>query len=245
MKIFSLNTSFTPGEMKYIKDFNKINKDINDNNFENEYMIEEIEYLIDKIKSIVPENKSVMITMLTIIKDSLSNTRKSKNNISINLCDQIHTSTNKNVTFYPHNKNKNSKKQAYYSTNNLYIKEINEINKKLIKGEDNLELINKIACLLKKMKIFKGSNNFNTFLPLKNLLFCVDNNHLLNQSEIMDNFIVQEEEVENNMEVFITKKINVESNVKINQDYINYIKEYGLPDKGIFLPSKLYLMKNN
>lgn len=68
MKIFSINSNFTTGEMKYMNDFNKINKDINENTFDKESIIEEIDYLIKKIKLIVPEKKSIMINMLNIIK---------------------------------------------------------------------------------------------------------------------------------------------------------------------------------
>ena len=51
-----------------MNDFNKINKDINENTFDKESIIEEIDYLIKKIKLIVPEKKSIMINMLNIIK---------------------------------------------------------------------------------------------------------------------------------------------------------------------------------
>ncbi len=73
MKTF-LNTNFTTGEMKYMKDFTKINKDINDNTYDKDSIIEEIDYLIKKIKLIVPEKKSIMINMLNMIKNNIQTT---------------------------------------------------------------------------------------------------------------------------------------------------------------------------
>jgi hypothetical protein len=35
---------------------------------------------------------------------------------------------NKNITFYPNNKHKSSKVSCYYSSFNIYTKEMNEIN---------------------------------------------------------------------------------------------------------------------
>ena len=156
--------------------------------------------------------------------------------------------TNKNPVFYPQNKNKSNKKQFYYSTKNIYIKEITEINKKFIQGVDNIILMKSIDNLLNKMNLMKDFQNYKTYLPLKNLLIYIDNNFTrCKEEEILE---IKEKEVESiivsdNKEVFITNKINIESNLKLNQDYIKYIKEYGLPENGIFLPSKLYLIKKS
>jgi len=153
--------------------------------------------------------------------------------------------TNKNAVFYPHNKNKSNKKQFYYSTKNIYIKEITKINKKFIQGADNSKLMKSIDNLLNRMNLLKDFQNYNTYLPLKNLLIYIDNDFTRSKEreilEIKDTVDIIPDS--DNKEVFITDKINIESNIKLNQDYIKYIKEYGLPENGIFLPSKLYLIK--
>lgn len=155
--------------------------------------------------------------------------------------------SNKNAVFYPHNKNKSNKKQFYYSTKNIYIKEINEINNKFIQGADNTKLMKSIDNLLNRMNLMKDFQNYNTYLPLKNLLIYIDNDFTKSKEkeilEIKDKVDIIT--VSDNKEVFITDKINIESNIKLNPDYIKYIKEYGLPENGIFLPSKLYLIKKS
>lgn len=154
--------------------------------------------------------------------------------------------SNKNVVFFPHNKNKTNKKQFYYSTENLYIKEINDINKKFIQGADNVKLMKSIDMILNKMSLMKEVHNYNTYLPLKNLLLYIDNNFTKNKQKTIENIIEDTNsniDTLDNKQVFITNKINIESNIKLNIDYINYIKTYGLPENGIFLPSRMYLMK--
>ena len=72
LKYFNnINNNFKTTEMLYIKEFNKINKSINENNYDNESIIDEIDYLILKINKVLPSNKSIMISILNIIKNNL------------------------------------------------------------------------------------------------------------------------------------------------------------------------------
>jgi len=67
----NVNNNFKTSEMLYIKEFNKINKSISENNYDNESIIDEIDYLILKITKVLPSNKSIMISILNIIKNNL------------------------------------------------------------------------------------------------------------------------------------------------------------------------------
>jgi predicted phage-related endonuclease len=67
----NINNNFKQSEMLYIKEFNKINKNINENNYDSESIIDEIDYLINKIKKVLPSNKSTMILILDIIKNNV------------------------------------------------------------------------------------------------------------------------------------------------------------------------------
>lgn len=158
---------------------------------------------------------------------------------------------NKNVIFYPNNKYKSHKVQCYYSAYNIYTKEINEINLQFIEGSDNNKLIQSIDVLLKKMNLFKDKENYNNYLPLKNLFLFIDSSYKkkkLNKiNKVLENKNIIEEQllVDRENTFFITNNITINTDIKINKEFIDYIKEYGLPENGIFLPSKLYLLKNS
>lgn len=91
MKFTSINANFTTSEMKFMKDFNKINKDVFDNKFDPDTIVEEIDYLIKKIKIVVPENKSAMINMLNIMKQNVNITNVKKIIEPIELINQEKT----------------------------------------------------------------------------------------------------------------------------------------------------------
>jgi len=64
-------TNFKNSELAYIAEFNKINKNISENNYNSEIIIYEINYLISKIEKILPSNKSAMIRILEIMKNNI------------------------------------------------------------------------------------------------------------------------------------------------------------------------------
>jgi hypothetical protein len=64
-------TNFKNSELSYIAEFNKINKNISENNYNSEIIIYEINYLISKIEKILPSNKSAMIRILEIMKNNI------------------------------------------------------------------------------------------------------------------------------------------------------------------------------
>lgn len=73
VKHFNNNTviHFKNCELAYIAEFNKIHKNISENNYNKEIIIYEINYLISKIEKILPSNKSIMISTLEIIKNNI------------------------------------------------------------------------------------------------------------------------------------------------------------------------------
>jgi hypothetical protein len=152
---------------------------------------------------------------------------------------------NKNVIFYPNNKYKSHKVQCYYSAYNIYTKEINEININFINGGDQTKLIKSIDLLLKKMNLFKDKENYNNYIPLQNLFLFIDNSYKKNKlNKLLENKKINEDNIIlDNKKILITKNINIIADIKINKEFINYIKKHGLPENGIFLPSKLYLLK--
>ena len=152
---------------------------------------------------------------------------------------------NKNVIFYPNNKYKSHKVQCYYSAYNIYTKEINEININFINGGDQTKLIKSIDLLLKKMNLFKDKENYNNYIPLQNLFLFIDNIYKKNKlNKLLENKKINEDNIIlDNKKILITKNINIIADIKINKEFINYIKKHGLPENGIFLPSKLYLLK--
>ena len=141
---------------------------------------------------------------------------------------------------YPQNKNKSNNKENYFSTQNLYFKEINNIQNQINNGDNDEKILKSINNILNKMKILKSPESYNTYLFVKNMLLYFDNKKLCNIN--IKNIIKQETYLQDNI-VFINENIEINQNIKINNDYINYIKTYGLPEHGIFLPSKLFLLK--
>ena len=73
VKHFNNNTitNFKNSELAYIAEFHKINKNINDNNYNSEMILHEINYLISKIEKILPSKKSIMITTLENMKNNI------------------------------------------------------------------------------------------------------------------------------------------------------------------------------
>jgi hypothetical protein len=150
---------------------------------------------------------------------------------------------NKNIIFYPNNKNKSSKVSCYYSSYSVYTKEINEINTNFINGADPLKLIETIDKLLSKMNLLKNKENYYNYLPLKNLFLLIDNNYKKEKlAKLVNNKINEKISLDEN-KILFTNDIVLSTNININKDYIKYILEYGLPEHGLFLPSKLYLIK--
>jgi hypothetical protein len=150
---------------------------------------------------------------------------------------------NKNIIFYPTNKNKSSKVSCYYSSYNIYTKEINEINNNFINGTDPIKLIETTDALLSKMNLLKDKENYYNYLPLKNFFLVIDNNYKkVKLNKLVNNKINEKFSLDEN-KILFSNDIVLTTNINIKKDYIKYILEYGLPEQGLFLPSKLYLIK--
>jgi hypothetical protein len=150
---------------------------------------------------------------------------------------------NKNITFYPNNKNKSSKVSCYYSSYNIYTKEFNEINNNFINGTDPIKLIESTDALLSKMNLLKDKEHYHNYLPLKNFFLVIDNNYKKTKLAKSANIKINEKILLDENKILFTNDIVLSTNININKDYIKYILEYGLPEHGLFLPSKLYLIK--
>lgn len=150
---------------------------------------------------------------------------------------------NKNIIFYPNNKHKSSKLSCYYSSYNIYTREINEINNNFINGAEPTKLIERTHHLLSKMNLLKDKENYYNYFPLKNLFLVIDNNYKKVQlAKIVNTKINETISLDENKILFNNDTV-LSIDININNDYIKYILEYGLPDHGLFLPSKLFLIK--
>ena len=167
-------------------------------------------------------------------------------------------SYNKNLKLYVQNINKTSKKGYYHSSLQVYSNEIYEINRKITQDGIPLEnLIEQIEFLKRKYSVFKNKEKSNTYLTLLNLTDTITyksdattyenmtiqlNNNLLIVTNNLNNKTQQLEEcLQNNTgrKWFKIPDVYFLKNVTINKEYLIYIKEYGMPQDGIFIESIL------
>ena len=171
-------------------------------------------------------------------------------------------SNNKNLKFYVQNANKTCKKQYYQSSIQVYSNEIYEINNKIIQGNVPLEnLINEIEFLKKKYNVYKNKEKSHIYLTLLNLMNTIRHKADANRYQIISNDLSRNLVIANNnldekikelekclnydinRKAFRLPEVNLVKNIVINQKYIIYIREYGVPKDGIFLESILKMIE--
>jgi len=167
-------------------------------------------------------------------------------------------SYNKNLKLYVQNINKTSKKGFYQSSLQLYSNEIYEINRKITQDGIPLEnLKDQIEFLKRKYSVFKNKEKSNAYLSLLNLTDTIIYKSDATKYENLSNQLSQQL-------VIVTNDLNLKTqqldeaikantgrkwfkipdvyflkNVTINKEYLIYIKEYGLPQDGVFIESIL------
>jgi len=153
--------------------------------------------------------------------------------------------------------NKTSKKGYYHSSLQVYSNEIYEINRKITQDGIPLEnLINQIEFLKKKYSVFKNKEKSNAYLTLLNLTDTITYKSDANTYQNLSDQLNQDLAIVTNNLNNKTQQLNeclqntgrkwfkipdvyLLKNVTINKEYLIYIKEYGLPQDGIFIESIL------
>jgi len=173
-------------------------------------------------------------------------------------------SYNKNLKFYIQNINKTSRKEYYHTSSQIYLNEIYQINKKIINEGVPLEtMIDEIEYLKKKYNIFKNKDKSNAYLTLLNLIntfnykknaqiyevlyndlsgnLLIANNNLNDKIAELENCLTN---CTTNRILFAIPEIGLNRNININEEYLIYIREYGMPSNGIFIESILEYIRN-
>lgn len=146
-------------------------------------------------------------------------------------------SFNKNSKLYRQNFEKTSNKEYYFISQNIYLKELLEINNKFLDPKTDFNALEyDILQIMKKFNIYSNKDKFNIYLTLKNLLSYT--RLYLNGGSGGGG-----EQVKSNG--YTLEKININKNVSIKSEYIRYIEIFGLPESGEFYDSLLYLLRNN
>jgi len=146
----------------------------------------------------------------------------------------------------------------YHFSLQVYSNEIYEINKKIAQEGIPFEnLINDIEFLKKKYSSFKNKEKSNTYLTLLNLNNTIAYKSDANKYEKLSNQLNKDLLVANNnlnditqqladclantnnKKLFKIPEIHLIKNLSINQEYLIYIKRYGMPTNGIFIESLL------
>ena len=171
-------------------------------------------------------------------------------------------SYNKNLKLYVQNTNKSSKKGFYHQSLQVYSNELYEINRKITQDGIPLEnLIEQIEFLKKKYSVFKNKEKSNTYLTLLNLTdtityksdaityetlanqlnedLIIANNNLNDKIEQLQNCLKNS----GNNRIFKIPDMYLVKNININKEYLIYIKEYGIPQDGIFIESVLEFIR--
>ena len=78
---------------------------------------------------------------------------------------------------------------------------------------------------------------------VKNFFLVIDNNYKKTKLAKSANIKINEKILLDENKILFSNDIVLSANININKAYIKYILEYGLPEHGLFLPSKLYLIK--
>ena len=168
-------------------------------------------------------------------------------------------SYNKNLKLYVQNINKSSRKEYYHTSSQVYLNEIYEINRKIISGEAPIEnMINQLEYLKRKYNVFKNKDKSNAYLTLSNLINTINykNNAQIYQglvNDLSENLLIANtnlnekiEELANclsNKKSFTLPEISLNTNISINMEYIIYIREYGMPENGIFIETRLQYIR--
>jgi len=171
-------------------------------------------------------------------------------------------SNNKNLNCYAQNINKTLKKEFYHSSLQVYSNEIYEINKKITEEGIPLKIwTDKINYLKKKYSVYKNkekSNSYLTLLNLTNTITYKSNKNIyenlsnqLNEDLIIvnNNLNTKTQQLEEclgtdpNRRWFKIPDINLIKNLSIRQEYLIYIKKYGMPQNGIFIESILEFIR--
>jgi hypothetical protein len=171
-------------------------------------------------------------------------------------------SYNKNLKLYVQNVNKTSAKEYYHQSQQLYLNEIFEINRKIVEeGVPVGDMIDEIDYILNKYKIFKNKERSNAYLTLINLKETVTYKSERDELQIIITDL--SENLQTTTELLEEKTKQLEDclahcggrrgfrldpfemtiNTKIKHEYTIYIKEYGMPEDGIFLETILELIR--
>ena len=171
-------------------------------------------------------------------------------------------SYNKNLKLYVQNTNKSSKKGFYHQSLQVYSNEIYEIYRKINEEGIPLEnLTDQIEFLKKKYNIFKNKDKSFNYLSLLNLTntviyksdaityetlanqlnedLIIANNNLNNKTNELQNCLQNT----TNFRTFKIPEMYLFKNININKEYLIYIKEYGIPQDGIFIESLLEFIR--
>jgi hypothetical protein len=171
-------------------------------------------------------------------------------------------SYNKNIKLYVQNTNKSSKKEFYHQSLQVYSNKIYEIYRKINEEGIPLEnLTDQIEFLKKKYNIFKNKDkslNYLSLLNLTNTLIYKSDAityetlaNQLNEDLIIANINLNDktEQLQNclqnttNFRTFKIPEMYLVKNININKEYLIYIKEYGIPQDGIFKESLLEFIR--
>ena len=170
---------------------------------------------------------------------------------------------NNNFKLYNLNNTLTNDYRIYNKSNYLFMLEITKLAKEclddtLIDGyinsssSDNIcvikfnHLLQCIQKLINKHKVFDDYKKYTSYLTLQNLLKKIDTIYsykiLESKYKILEEmYNTKCEEYRKNQ--YNGKEIGVGQNVSIKEEYWHYIKCYGVPDDGIFLPSLLVSCK--
>ncbi len=174
-------------------------------------------------------------------------------------------SYNKNLKLYVQNINKTSRKEYYYTSAQVYLNQIYEINRKITQEGVPLEdLLDEIEYLKKKYNVFKNKDKSNAYLTLLNLsetityknnaqiyenLYNDASSNLITTTNELNTVKIQLEECRKNCGGtikggFNLKPVEIKVNTGIKPEYLIYIRDYGMPSDGIFLEAILnYIRK--
>jgi hypothetical protein len=172
-------------------------------------------------------------------------------------------SYNKNVKLYVQNINKTSRKEYYYTSAQLYLNEIYDINKKISQDGVPIEdMLDEIEYLKKKYNVIKNKDKSNNYLTLLNL---TNTAAYKNDAQIYEalyndtsqNLVITQEQLRakqlelevclrncGNRRGFELPEIKMVQKVSVKMEYVIYIRDYGMPDDGVFIESILEFIRD-
>jgi hypothetical protein len=165
---------------------------------------------------------------------------------------------NNNFKLYNLNNTLTNDYRIYNKSNYLFMLEITKLAKECLDDEliDNyihsssnnncvMKINNLLKCiqqLINKHKVFDDYKKYTSYLTLQNLLKKIDTIYLYKILESKYKILQEMYETkcqEYRKSQYNAQEINVGQNVSIKEEYFHYIKCYGIPMDGIFLPSLL------